>query len=120
YERLWFEERSYTNREILETSKRFASALSNLGIEVGDRVVVLLANCPEVLVSYPAIWRIGAVVIPVLHVLEAHELAFILKDSAAKAVITSHDLVGKVQEAAGLEKLSGVNIIAVTEGQAEV
>jgi long-chain acyl-CoA synthetase len=120
YERLWFEERSYTNRELLETSKRFARALADLGVAADDKVVVLLANCPEVLVSYAAIWRAGAVAIPVLHVLEAHELAFILKDSAAKAVVTSHDLTAKVQEAIGLAGSPKVTVIGVTEGKGEV
>ena len=120
YERLWFEERSYTNKELLETSKRFAGALSKLGIGAEDKVIVLLANCPEVLVSYPAIWRLGAVVIPVLHVLEAHELAFILTDSAAKAVVTSYDLVDKVNEAIKLADNAKVAVVAVTEGKAQV
>jgi len=120
YERLWFEERSYTNREILETSKRLAQALSKLAIGADDKVVVLLANCPEVLISYPAIWRIGAVALPVLSVLEAHELAYILSDSGAKAVITSHDLVAKVDEAIRLAKGPSLTVIAVTENKAEI
>jgi long-chain acyl-CoA synthetase len=120
FERLWFEERSYTNRELLETSKRFATSLQGIGVGVNDKVVILLANCPEVLVGYAAVWRIGAVVIPVLHVLEAHELAFILKDSGAKAVVTSHDLVAKVEEAKNLGDTPAVRIVAVTEGKGEV
>ena len=59
--RLWFEERWYSNKELHEGSCRLAGALTKLGIGADDRVVVLTSNCPEVLVSYPAIWRAGAV-----------------------------------------------------------
>lgn len=120
YESLWFEERSYTNRELHELSCRLAGALKNLGIGADDRVVVMMANCPEVLISYPAIWRIGAVTIPVLHVLEAHELAYILEDSRALVVITSNDLVGKIDEARRQADRPEVTILAVTEGKAPV
>ncbi len=51
----------------------------------GDRVVVLMANCPEVLITYNAIWRAGAVVTPVVFLVTAAELAHILVDSGAVA-----------------------------------
>lgn len=119
--RLWFEERSWTNRELHDASCRFAGALRKLGIGPDDRVIVVMNNCPEVLISYPAIWRVGAVVVPVLHVLEAHELAYIVHDSEAKAIITSADLVSKAQDAVrGASVTRDVTIIAVTEGKDEV
>ena len=43
-----FEDRWLTNREQAERSFRFTNALRGLGIGEGDRVVVMLANCPEV------------------------------------------------------------------------
>ena len=60
YPKLTFEGRSYTNRELFDLSCRLAGGLKGLGIGADDRVVVFLANCPEVLISYPAIWRAGA------------------------------------------------------------
>jgi len=119
-ERLWFEERSYTNRELHEASLRLAGALKKLGIRPDDKIVVIMNNCPEVLISYPAIWRVGAVVVPVLHVLEAHELAYIVKNSRARAVITSHDLTAKVLDAVAAADVGEVGVIAVTEGKAQV
>ena len=116
-DRLWFEERSYTNAELHDASCRLASALGALGIEADDRVVVLVANCPEVLISYPAIWRAGAVAVPVLFMLEAHELAYILQNSGAKAIITSPELLDKVRAAQG--ELS-LHVIAITENKHEI
>ncbi|MDB4988463.1 MAG: AMP-dependent synthetase and ligase, partial [Myxococcaceae bacterium] len=116
-DRLWFEERWYSNAELHEASCQLAGALSQLGIGPEDRVVVLAPNCPEVMISYPAIWRIGAVVVPVLFMLEAHELAYILQNSAAKAIITTPELLAKVRAAAGDAAL---HVIAITEGKSEV
>ena len=41
-------------------------ACATSGVRPGDRVVVVMANCPEVTISYSAIWRAGAVVTPVI------------------------------------------------------
>jgi long-chain acyl-CoA synthetase len=99
YARLIFEDRSYTNRELHELSCRLAQALHELGIGPGDKVVIMMPNCPEVLVSYSGVWRVGAVAIPVLFLLDAHELAYILENSGARAVITAPDVYPKVAEA---------------------
>ncbi|MFW6050041.1 MAG: class I adenylate-forming enzyme family protein [Myxococcota bacterium] len=101
YERLVFEGRTYTNRALHDRACRLATALGGLG--QGEKVVIMMPNSPDVLVSYPAIWRAGLVVIPVLFLLEAHELRYILEDSRAKVVITSPEMLPKVREAtAGL------------------
>src|SRR5580700_363008 len=99
YERLIFEGRGYTNRQLFDTSCRLASALAGLGLSPGDRVVLMMPNGPEVLASYPAAWRAGLTVIPVLFLLEANELAYILENSGARAVITSPEIYAKVRDA---------------------
>ena len=73
-----------------------ATGLASLGIEPGDRVVVLTMNTPEVFVSYHAIWRAGAVVTPVIFLQTPTELRHILEDSGAKAAIVSPELVPMV------------------------
>lgn len=97
YERLIFEGESYTNRELHDRSCRLASALAGCG--PGARVVVFMPNAPEVLVSYPAIWRAGLVAVPVLFLLEAHEVRYILEDSGAAAVITSPEMLPTLRQA---------------------
>jgi len=100
YARLIFEGRSYTNRELYEASRRLAGGLVELGLQSDDKIVVMMMNGPEVFISYPAIWRAGCVVIPVLFLLEAREVQYILQNSRARAVITSPELLGKVRRAA--------------------
>jgi long-chain acyl-CoA synthetase len=105
YERLVFEGHSYTNRALRDRSARLATALAGLGLVADDKVVVMMPNGPEVLVGYEGIWRAGLVAIPVLFLLESHELRYILEDSGAGGIITSPDVHAKVAQAiAGMEQ----------------
>jgi long-chain acyl-CoA synthetase len=99
YERLIFEDKSLTNRALRDLAARFATALSSLGLAPDDKVVVMMPNAPEVFVAYEGIWRAGVTAVPVLFLLEAHELRYILDDSGAKAVVTSRDVYDKVADA---------------------
>ncbi|MDO9065826.1 MAG: AMP-binding protein, partial [Chloroflexota bacterium] len=44
---------------------RFANALSDLGVKKGDRVAIYTANCPQYVISYYAILKIGAIIVPI-------------------------------------------------------
>ncbi len=55
--------------------------------------MVLMANCPEVLVTYNAVWRAGAVVTPVVFLVTPAELAHIVVDSGAAAIVTTPELL---------------------------
>lgn len=99
YERLVFEGRSYTNRELRDRSAKLATGLEALGLGVDDKVVVMMPNGPEVFIAYEGIWRAGLVAIPVLFLLDAHELRYIVDDSDAKAIVTSPEIFAKVAQA---------------------
>jgi long-chain acyl-CoA synthetase len=118
YERLVFEDKTYTNHALHEMSRRFAHALTDLGLSPGDKVVVMMPNGPEVLIAYPAIWRAGMTVIPVLFLLEAQELEFILTSSGAKAVITSSAVYPKVAEAT--RRLENKPLVILADQEREV
>src|SRR5438876_8972932 len=78
------EVREYTNREIAKEAAQLAAGLRMLGIEKGDRVIVMMLNCPEVIISYQAIARAGGIIIPVLPLLKGPEVCYIAENSAAK------------------------------------
>ena len=59
YEALAFEGRRLTNVDQQRAACRVAHALRRLGVAVGDRVVVMLPNCPEEMQSYGGILRVG-------------------------------------------------------------
>ena len=102
YEALAFEGRRLTNVDQQRAACRVAHALRRLGVEPGDRVVVMLPNCPEVMQSYGGILRLGGVIVPVIFLLGEAEVAHILTDSEAKVVITSSDMVWKVEKQIGV------------------
>ncbi len=103
YKALIYEEpqhmREYTNVELAREATQLAAGLQALGIQKGDRVIMMMPNCPEVIIAYQGIARAGAVVIPVLPLLKATEVHYIAEDSGAKAVITSSLLLPLLSEA---------------------
>ncbi len=100
YDQLLFEGSWHTFGEIDSRARRTATGLGSIGIEAGDRVIVLTMNTPEVFVAYHAIWRAGAVVTPVIFLQTPTELRHILENSGAKAAIVSPELVPMVVGAA--------------------
>jgi long-chain acyl-CoA synthetase len=96
YESLWFDGRWIRSAELHERAARLAGWLREAGVDPGDRIVVLMANCPEVPIAYNAIWRAGAVVTPAIFLLPPAELEHILGDSGADLVLASPELAGNV------------------------
>jgi long-chain acyl-CoA synthetase len=93
-------------------SRRLARALKDLGVKRGDRVILQMPNCPEVLQGFNAIWRVGAVVVPINYLVGEEETAYIYQDSGAKVVISSQAFLPKIR--VGREKASGLeNVILV-------
>ena len=107
YVSLAFEGREWTNVEQQCGANRFAHALRRLGLRVGDRVVVLLPNCPEVLQAYAGILKAGGVIVPVVFLLGAEEVRHILADSEARVVVTAPAFLDKVEGFAGTIVLVG-------------
>jgi long-chain acyl-CoA synthetase len=99
YQALYFEGRWHTNAEINRNANRLGNALKALDINKGDRVAIQMPNSPEVLSAFPAIYKIGAVVVPLNPLLRPDQAAYIYRDCGAKAVLTSSDFVGRILEA---------------------
>jgi long-chain acyl-CoA synthetase len=117
YESVFFEGRWHTTGEGVTRVRGFAAGLQELGVERGDRVVVLLPNCPEVSISYWASWRIGAAVTPVIFLLPPPEIHRILENSEAKVAITSPDLLPSLKVAAeGVSTLKHIVCVGEAEG----
>ncbi len=80
--------RTFTYRELYEEVTRFANALSDLGVERGDRVAIYLGMIPELPIAMLACARIGAPHSVVFGGFSADALASRINDAAAKVVIT--------------------------------
>ena len=97
---LEFEGEWHTAAGLHERAARLAGGLVALGVRPGDRVVVCMTNCPEVLLSYAALWRCGAVPTPVISAVTPVELQHVLTDSGAVAAVASEASLPLVAEAA--------------------
>jgi long-chain acyl-CoA synthetase len=95
------------HKEIYELSLRFANALHNLGVRKGDKVAILLPNCPQFIIAYHAILRIGAVASAISPLYSPREIRFQVNDSGSKIIVCLDLLfenVDKVWDETGLER----------------
>ena len=92
---------SYTFGEVKERSNRLANALRALGVGRGDVVGLVKPASLETAVAYTAIWRTGAIALPLSSLFGPDALAFRLRHADAKAVVTSAENAPKVREALG-------------------
>lgn len=109
YESLLFEGRWHRSGELFARAQRLGAGLSELGIEPGDRIVITMANSPEVGIAYNAVWRAGAVVTPASFLLSVQDLRHVISDAEAAAVVTTTEFADKVRQAT--DGLDGVVLI---------
>lgn len=118
YDRLVFGERIFSNIEMEQGAARLAAHLEAIGVKPGDRVVTMMPNSPEILMAYLAIFQIGAVVVPLMYILQAQEAAYILANCEPVAVLTSAALGPKAVEAVRLSGVASVRAVLVNEEEA--
>lgn len=110
---LVFRDQSMTYAELAVAVARFAAGLRSLGIGQGDRIALLLPNCPPFVLGYFAAGQIGAVVVPSNPLLKSAELEYIWRDAQIKLVLTAAPLLPNVQAArAALPTLK--HIVSIT------
>ena len=80
-------DRTVSFAELDEMSDALAVALAVDGIGFGDRVSFVLQNVPQFVIATVAVWKLGAVVVPVNPMYRDRELSTVLADSGAVAVI---------------------------------
>ena len=95
-------------QELCQSMHNLSGALLNRGIKKGDRVAVYTQNSPHFIISFFAVIRAGAIVVPLNPMLQSSETSFMLKDSEATCIITTTELIPKVKEALNDCKLKTV------------
>jgi long-chain acyl-CoA synthetase len=86
---LVYEGRKYSYGELDELTGAFASGLRRLGVAKGDKVAILLPNCPEFVIAYFGAVKAGAAAVPLNTFLTAPEISYILHDSRAGCLVFS-------------------------------
>src|SRR3984957_5319250 len=117
---LHFEGQTWTSAQLADRTRRLSGGLRAAGVVPGERVVVCMANCSEVGISYHAVWRAGAVATPVLFLLSEDELRHVLTDSGAVLVVTTPEFLPKVAAAAaGVSSVRGIVLAGAADAPAE-
>ena len=88
--------RVFSYAEVAQKAERLAAHLHALGVEKGDRVLLNMQNCPQLLIAHFAILRANAVVVPVNPMNRAEELKHYITDPDAKVAITTGDLAAEL------------------------
>ncbi len=85
---------TYRYAELGELVDRVAQGLSRLGVEAGERVLLYLPHCPQWLVLWLALRRLGAVAVPVSPQYGAQGLTYIAQDAGASVLVCADTLFG--------------------------
>ncbi len=105
----------FTFWDLKGLSNRLANALKAFGIERGDRVGILLPQCPETALSHLAIYKLGGIAIPLFTLFGPDALEYRLGNSEAKAVITDAANIEKIEQIRS--KLPHLKIIIATKAK---
>ena len=87
-----------TYEELLKKVYEMCSGLKNLGVKKGDRVGIMLPNCPQYIISYYAILMVGGVVVQISPFYTHDEMEKIIKDADAKTVVCLDLISGKISD----------------------
>lgn len=109
------QEEQYTFWDLKRLSNKFANGLHAYQIDQGDRVGILLPQCPETAISHIAIYKIGAIAIPLFTLFGTDALEYRLSNSEAKGIITDDANLHKILEI--WEKLPHLKVVIVTGGE---
>ncbi|MBW2428714.1 MAG: acyl-CoA synthetase [Deltaproteobacteria bacterium] len=88
----------YTFWDLKRLSNRLANGLKACGIDPGDRLGILLPQCPETALSHIAAYKIGAIAIPLFTLFGTDALEYRLSNSQAKALVTDGANLSKIME----------------------
>ena len=109
--------RPFSYGALREQSNRLANAFAAHGIERGDRVAIILPQTPETAVAHIAIYKLGAIAVPLASLFGVDALAYRLENSGARAVVTNKAGVAKLAEIRG--KLPALKLTICIDGPDE-
>jgi len=110
---LLFKGASVSWAQLERDSDTFASALRAIGVKRGDRIGLLLPNCPQFMVAELGAWKVGAIVAPLNPIYTEHELEGPLKDNGIETVVTLtrfYERVRRLQPRTTVRRIIATNI----------
>src|SRR5882672_3473802 len=95
---LLFKGTSLSYARLEADSNAFAAALAEMGVKLGDRVALVVPNCPQFFIAEFGAWKLGAVVSPVNPTYTERELEISLNSTQAETVLTLTPFYGRVKD----------------------
>ncbi len=97
--------------ELNQQANRLANALIELGVKKGDKVALLMPNCPQFVISYYAILKAGGIAVATNPLYSPREMEFQFKDCGTETIIVLSPFYHTV---AGLKERTGLRNLIVT------
>ncbi len=95
---IYYQDRHITYQEVFENVNRTGSALRDLGIEIEQRVLVILPDSPEFAYSFFGAIKIGAVAVPTNPWMFAKDYEYLINDSRARAIIVHESTLPEIEK----------------------
>lgn len=102
-------------QEVHTEAKKMAHYMQTLGLKKGDRVAIMLPNCPQAVISYYAILLAGAIVVQTNPLYTERELAYQLKDSGSTFIICLDILLPRVSNVRGHTAVKHTIVTAIKD-----
>ncbi|MEW6554507.1 MAG: long-chain fatty acid--CoA ligase [Actinomycetota bacterium] len=110
-----FFDRKLTYGELRDNVRRMATALKGMGVRKGDRVALMLPNCPQFIVSYYGVLEAGATVVNVSPLHVERELDYEFNDSGAETLIYLDLFDERIQNVKGSTPLKRLIVTSITD-----
>ncbi|RSK29402.1 long-chain-fatty-acid--CoA ligase [Bacillus sp. HMF5848] len=102
-------------KQLYEQTVRLSNYLVELGLKKGDRVSIMLPNCPQAVISYYAILMAGGIVVQTNPLYTERELEYQLNDSGADIIIALDLLFPRVSKVKALTKLKHIIVTSIKD-----
>ncbi len=110
--------RTIKYEELSELSSRLASSFRNIGLETGERIAILLPQGIDVAIVHLAVYKIGAIAVPLSHVFQEDSIHYRLMDSGASTLVTDDAGLAKLTQILAKKSLSSFkNVILAGKKQ---
>ena len=107
--------RELTYKELYESAMKFANYLRSLGVEKGDRVAIMLPNCPQAVIAYYGTMYAGGIVVQTNPLYTERELQYQMADSGAKVILVMDILYPRVMKVMNETSIENVIISGIKD-----
>ena len=112
---LYFEGKEFSFKEVNDAANRVASAMQNLGIVKGDKVTLVMENCPEVVFLMFGLSKIGAVLVPINIFHKGEIMTYMVNHSNSNTIVMHSQFIDRLGLV--LQKATKIKSVVVMEGE---